>query len=78
MSLAVHHGSELTKVILGVVALAVFVVVGGGECAVRWDFPGDHSNGHVLTKTRGRSAFHSQLREVEWAVGPELTASAPT
>jgi hypothetical protein len=28
MSLAVHHGSELTKVLMAVIAVAVFVVLG--------------------------------------------------
>jgi hypothetical protein len=30
----------------------------------------------VLAKTCGRSAFHSQLKEVGWASGPESTAGA--
>jgi len=35
------------------------------------NFPEGSSNGHVLTTTSRRDTFHSQLREVEWAVGLE-------
>jgi hypothetical protein len=43
---------------------------------LQFDFH-EGSNGYVLTKTSRLSVFHSQLRQVESAVGRRLTAAPP-
>jgi len=48
----------------------------GHDCVLQFDFH-EGSNGYVLTKTSRLSVFHSQLRQVESAVGRRLTAAAP-
>src|SRR5215469_6717459 len=45
------------------------------DCLVQFDFP-EGSYGYVLTRTSRLSVFHSQLRQVESAVGRRLTAAA--